>query len=188
MIYGQKESEIIVKGRVYNMETLDSLPFSHIIINNKNHVLSDANACFKIKVSGSDTIVISNVGFYDSKIFVSELLKTSDTMHLDVVMKVKVYDLEEVDVTSYKTYEEFKLAVLRDIGKSIGTKEYNNAQKNIKIMKEHIKNDYVQPVNDNFIYQSLSSFKSFDNHSLIFFSSGPNKGLIPTLKKLFGRK
>lgn len=93
-------------------------------------------------------------------------------------MKRRIYELKEIELFSYRTYAEFKRAVLN---LEIDAKDVNVVLKNSEIIKKQLKNDYM-PYNDSYMNYRLNKL---DNGGVVFFSSSPNKGLIPALKKLF---
>jgi hypothetical protein len=186
-VHAQKKGdarEIVITGKIYNIETLDSLPFSNIAIRNKAPLLSDANACFKARAFSNDTITISAIGFYDSVIALSELVNGNDSLRLEVLMKVKVYDLGEINLLP-SSYSEFKRAFLSQ--PLTTTKEVENAHKNMEFIKAQMKKVMIPTVYSSTGYEDLGTFKSQDNHSLFFFSTGGKKGVIPTIKNLFSR-
>lgn len=180
-VYSQVRSahkKIDFSGTVYDIETLDLLPFSHVLINKKKYLLTDSSAFFTMNAFDNDTITISNIGYYDSKIVISELVNNKDSVYIDVLMKRRIYELKEIELFSYRTYAEFKRAVLN---LEIDAKDVNVVLKNSEIIKKQLKNDYM-PYNDSYMNYRLNKL---DNGGVVFFSSSPNKGLIPALKKLF---
>ena len=166
----------VFSGTIYDIETLEVLPFSQVIVNKKT-TRTDSAAFFIMKIPDYDTITIRHSGYYDSKIIVSDLLKSKDSVHIDVLMKRQFYELNEIDLFSYKTFAEFKRAVLNT---DVSTKEGNAVQKNVEVIKKQLKNDFM-PYDDGYMNYRMNNL---DNGGVVFFSNGYKKGLVSAIKKL----
>lgn len=183
-VYSQEKNtykELTLTGVVYDIETLDSLAFSKIIINKKRSLVTDNTGYFNIRLSNKDTITVTRLGYLTSEIIISELTTNSDSLHLNILMKEQVYSIPEVSVFPYKSYGEFIRATTNH---DTINQALSNAYENIKILNAQIQKGYF-PANDGRTnYNYLMNYKNSSSNSIVLFSSPPNKGIIPALKKI----
>jgi hypothetical protein len=175
---------IIVTGGVYDIVSLDSLPASEILINKKRRLITDNTGFFCASLLITDTLTFSHLGYLTSEILISDLTTNYDSLQINVLMKEQIYKIPEVSVFPYKTYDEFKRSI---INHDINNQELNNAHENIRMMKAQIKNGYFPNNDGRESYSYLMSYKNSYSNSIVLFSSPPNKGIIPALKKILNR-
>jgi hypothetical protein len=183
-VYSQEKKvnrRIKVTGAVYDIESLDSLPFSDILINRKKHLVTNNKGFFCAALLINDTLVISHLGYSTSEIILSELTTYRDSLHINVLMKKQVYNIEEVSILRYRNYEEFKRTILNH---NINNQDLSNADDNIKIMKSQIKNGYLPDKDGRENYSYLMSYKNTCSNSITIFSIPPEKGILPAIKKI----
>src|SRR5512138_2121223 len=79
--------KILLIGNTYDADSLQTLPFVQISINNRPHILSDQNGHFKIQAFRTDTINLSVKGYDSSVLNLNDANFSVDTLYLDIVMK-----------------------------------------------------------------------------------------------------
>jgi hypothetical protein len=182
--YSQNNSnfkKLSVTGVVYDIESLDSLPFSKITINKSRSFVTDSKGYFNIKLAIKDTLIISHLGYVSSEIVISDLITNYDSLHINILLKEQIYNIPTVSVFPYKSYNEFLRSITKD---GTNSQALNNAYENIKMMKTQIGKGYF-PANDALTnYNYIMNYKPLSGHSIVLFSSPPNKGIIPALKKI----
>jgi hypothetical protein len=177
--------KIVVTGVVYNIESLDSLPSSEILINKKRRLLSDETGSFCTSVLITDTLTISHLGFISSEIGISDLYENKDSVFINILMKEQTYIIPEVSIFPYKTYNEFLRSV---VNQDINNQKLDNAYENIRGMQAQLKNGNF-PINDGRTsYNYLMTYKNSASNSIVLFSSQKDRGIIPGLKKILKRR
>ena len=180
-----KNRKIVVTGVVYNIESLDSLPSSEILINKKRRLLSDETGSFCTSVLITDTLTINHLGFISSEIGISDLYENKDSVFINILMKEQTYIIPEVSIFPYKTYNEFFRSV---VNQDINNQKLDNAYENIRGMQAQLKNGNF-PVNDGRTsYNYLMTYKNSASNSIVLFSSQKDRGIIPGLKKILKRR
>lgn len=182
--YSQRNNfkKLIVTGVVYDIESLDSLPFSKIIINKKQSLITDSKGYFNIKLSVKDTIIITHLGYISSEIVISDLNSKYDSLQLNILMKEQIYNIPEVSVLPYKSYSGFIRAIMNH---DTNSQALNYAYENIRLMKNQIQKGYFPDNDSRENYNYLMNYKNSCSNSIVLFSSPPNKGIVPALKKIF---
>lgn len=97
---------------VQNMETW--FPLEKVNVRNKSRnifTVSDKNGIFSMSVGMSDTLVLSAIGFKDCIIAAEDILQ-SGTDFFVINMQPIIYELSEVTIFPFGTYEQFKQRVL----------------------------------------------------------------------------
>jgi len=87
-VYSQdkKNTEIVfVSGNIYDVGTLEKIPFVNITINRGGqNLLSDQNGHFEVLLNISDTITFSRIGFETSVVTLNNTHLKADTIYLDI--------------------------------------------------------------------------------------------------------
>jgi hypothetical protein len=177
------EKQIMVCGTVYNKFSLDSLPFTSVSINGKLGFVTDEEGNFVTNLLNTDTLIFSHLGYFDTKIVLSEL-GSSDILYVNVLMEKKVYEISEAIIRPYNTYAEFKQALLE---LDTSSKGLSNSEVNIYLLITHLRAGYLVEKDSYGNYRNDLNLRYIDNKSVVLFSSAPHRGLIPALKKAFGR-
>jgi hypothetical protein len=172
-----------VSGGVYDMESLDSLPSSEILANKKLIMTTDNHGTFCVSLLRSDTLTIAHLGYVKADIVLSELIISLDSLQLNVLMKEQIYEIPEVSVLPYRTYGEF----IRAVTNQNMDQRLINANKNIRNMETQINRGYFPDNDGQMSYQYYLNYKTSASNSIVLFSSPPNKGIIPAIKKLLNR-
>lgn len=175
---------ISVTGIVYDIGSPDPLPYSHIAINHKRTLITDSKGYFRASLVFTDTLTFSHLGYDTTEIVLPRLIPNCDSLRINVQMKEKIYEIPEVSIFPYKTYGEFKRAI---INKDNNNQELTNAYENIKMMKANIKNGYFPDKDGHECFSYLVSSKNSNNNSIAIFSNLPDRGIMPVLKKLVSR-
>ncbi len=101
---------IKVHGTVMNRDSVP-LPYTNIIIMNRHKgTITDKRGNFSFVCAENDTLIFSRAGYKTRYFIVSESNITD--LKKDVFLDVDTIYLKEVTVFPWKTYEEFKQAVL----------------------------------------------------------------------------
>jgi hypothetical protein len=174
-----KLGRITVTGIVYDIGSPDPLPYSHIAINQKRTLITDSKGYFRASLVFTDTLTFSHLGYDTTEIVLPSLITNCDSLHINVQMKEKIYEIPEVIIFPYKTYGEFKRAILNN-----NNQELRNVYENIKMMKANIRNGYFPDKDGRECFSYLISYKNSNNNSIAIFSNLPNRGIIPALKKI----
>lgn len=89
------DGRILFNGIVRDASTLEPLPNSQIKINRSFASVSDADGTFAIRVSRSDTVVFSLLGYHSAFFHISDTLKGNEFM-AGVYMKTDTLSIGEV--------------------------------------------------------------------------------------------
>lgn len=150
--YAQQNNLIQLTG-VVNNDSLEPLPFVHIVLVTKNQgTISNFYGFFSFVAEISDTIIFSSIG-YKHKMFVLPDSIDSDDYFVNVKMERDTIMLMEIKVFPWPTFEQFKLAFL---SLKIPDDDYERALKNMEIIN-------IQKFND-FAYSDAGlSYKTYMN-------------------------
>jgi len=101
----------VLKGQVVNGENDETLPL--VTVYNKTMqqgVTSNTSGVFSIKFHLGDSIVFQSLGF-DNFVWKEDAVVT-DELYVTIRMQPKTYELKSVDVTAFRTAEDFKKHIL----------------------------------------------------------------------------
>ncbi len=109
-LFGQAlmPSDAMIRGKILNDSTGRAIPFAHLFNeSNRFGTISDKNGNFSIPGSHTDTLVVSALGYLARVVYMNDnLYKKSTVVRLFPV----VYEIEAVDIISFRDYEHFKKA------------------------------------------------------------------------------
>jgi hypothetical protein len=126
----QNDRIIEFSGTIRN-DSLAPLPFVSIYITNRSTgIISNFDGTYALNARPKDKLVFSCVGYKRHFYTVPDTIK-SEMMVMNIVMKSDTFMLDEATVFPWKTYEQFKEAVLNYQPED---KDLENAKKNIEIM------------------------------------------------------
>jgi len=159
-----QSQQVIIKGTVISDDTMQPLPFAHIIIDSTG-TTSNIYGGFTIAVRNTDTLHFSYIGYQRKSIIASKLINM-DGKNEEVILLKDITFLRSVTITSLpeslSDLKEELLATEVPIAKEI-----ENAKKSIDIAT--------------YQYLYMKSFKlkmnAYDNHTM--FMKG-NEGLNPS--------
>lgn len=160
--YAQSD-QIIIKGIVLSDDTMQPLPFAHIIIDSTG-TTSNIYGAFTLKIAKTDTLHFSYIG-YKTKLYTIPDSVSSDQIKVDIILLKDITFLRSVTITSLpESLEDLKEELLAtEVPNSI---ELENAKKSIDLAT--------------YQYLYMKSFKlkmnAYDNHTM--FMKG-NEGLNP---------
>ncbi len=154
--FGQESKDgqndlVQLSGLVLN-EYLETLPFVHIIIKNKNRgTYTDKDGMYSLVVKEGDTVLFTYVGYKTQGIVIPDTVQ--DNQYLaDVLMISDTVAIGEVIILPWKTYEEFKQA-FKEV--EIAEDDLERARKNIALIKTQIimSNSPDPKLNYNYVMQ-----------------------------------
>lgn len=103
----QQQGAILLTGVVVTGDSLTPLPYTNIVIKNKNTGTSaDERGIFSFMADHQDTVIFSSIGFKDSRYIVPDSLTRSHYSIVQIMSNDTVY-LRETIIYPWKTYEEF---------------------------------------------------------------------------------
>lgn len=158
-----QSKQIIIKGIVLSDDTMQPLPFAHIIIDSTG-TTSNIYGKFVLRANTSDTLHFSYIG-YKKKLFIIPDLVTANEVYIEINLLKDITFLRSVTITSLPTtLSELKEEILStELQES---EEIKNAQKSIDLAT--------------YQYLYMRSFKlkmsAYDNYAM--FMKG-NEGLNP---------
>lgn len=102
-----KDTSLNINFRVVDSQTQDPIGLAHIINLTRNvGVISDLLGYLNLPVGFGDSIVITAIG-YNSKEILSWGQFKSDTMFYTITLAPKIYEIKEVKISRFSTYEKF---------------------------------------------------------------------------------
>lgn len=132
------------------IRNINYVPLGHVnivILNKAEGTTSDGRGLFSFVVQPNDTVLFSHIGYKPTIHVIPDTLQTFDYPS-DIFMVSDTFQLAEVKIYPWKTYEEFKDAF---IAMEMPTDNEERALKNIALIKTQIKmNDAVSTPNMNF--------------------------------------
>jgi len=107
------QAEFALEGRLFSMIDSSFVQASNIYtLPGKRGGISDKNGYFYMRITTLDTLYISTIGYRTYTIICSKLIEENN-LRLQIFLEPKIYDLEQVDIVSFLTYEEFKVELLK---------------------------------------------------------------------------
>ncbi|MDQ3534667.1 MAG: carboxypeptidase-like regulatory domain-containing protein [Bacteroidota bacterium] len=103
--------QYLLKGLIVNQENDEPLPLVTVYnITKKSGVTSDYSGKFSIKFQPGDSIIFQSLGF--ENLVWSTFIVSSEELYETIRMQQKTYELKSVDVTAFRTAEDFKKHIL----------------------------------------------------------------------------
>lgn len=100
----------LFSGTVVDDSLASVLPFVHIWNEStRQSSFSNDSGEFRVTLSGQDTLVFTTLGYMSEVVIVSN---SSRNQHVQIRLKQKIYELGEVVVRRFRSYESFKYQVL----------------------------------------------------------------------------
>ncbi len=161
-LYAQSE-QIAIKGTVYGDDTMEPLPFAHIIIDSTG-TTSNIYGNFELRISKKDTLHFSYIGYKTKTYTVPDSVNTKD-IGLNVILLKDITYLQSVTIRTLP-------ATLANLKEEVMATEVP-----VEIEIEHAKKS-IELATYQYLY--MKSFKlkmnAYDNHTM--FMKG-NEGLNP---------
>lgn len=102
-----KDTALSINFRVVDSQTQEPVGLAHIINLTRNvGVISDLLGYLNIPIGIGDSIVVTAIG-YNSKEILSWGQFKSDTMFYSIHLVPKIYEIKEVKISRFSTYEKF---------------------------------------------------------------------------------
>lgn len=111
------------------------LEYAHILIINRHFgAITNERGMFSIVVAEYDSVRFSTLGYKPSILVIPDSL-VEPHYHVEITMRRDTFQIEQVDIYPWKTYEEFKQALVDLPSES---KDMENARRNIAIIRAQI--------------------------------------------------
>ncbi len=148
VIYGQDKNLVQLSGRITN-EVSEPLPFAHVLImNNFRGTITDREGKFSLVVEVFDTILFSTVGYKRKLLTIPDTL-AKPFLITEIVLQEDTIMIAEVRIYPWKSYEEFKRALLN---LKLPEDDNERARRNIALIKTQIILDNDPNARENFQY------------------------------------
>jgi hypothetical protein len=132
----RKKQKLVEISGIVKSELLQPLPFVHILIKNRNKgTITDQRGMFSFVATPRDTILFSAVGFKTMRIIIPDTLKYTH-YPVEIIMPTDTIMIAEVKIFPWKTYAEFKQAV---IDLELPDDDAIRARKNIALIKTQMR-------------------------------------------------
>ncbi|GJM29945.1 MAG: hypothetical protein DHS20C17_25800 [Cyclobacteriaceae bacterium] len=161
------QNSLIVRGMVLDAETLEPLPYAHIIRNNQSATTPDLTGRFVVRMSHLDTMSISHVSYITHNQVIRKA-QNSDTVTLAIFLEREIRMLPDLKITPFP-------ATLADFKQKILEAEVNDPLISFRKQQPAITYDIIMSPNYRGINQQTD---------LTLFSTGPGKGIGWVLRKL----
>lgn len=108
IVYTQeKDSTIHFFGNLYNADSFKPVKNAHIInINNNRATISDTLGNFDIRLKPGDSLKISSIGYRQK--FYHYDGEWKNVVFESIPLKERIYEITEVEITPWGSYENFK--------------------------------------------------------------------------------
>ena len=115
-VYCQQEPKklFVIRARIIDNKDHHAILYAQVI--NKNMrwgVISDTLGVFSLSANMTDTLYISAIGYYPTLIRVTDKLIRQIRIP-EIPLEEQVYELDQMNVYSLGTYEQFKYKVLHN--------------------------------------------------------------------------
>jgi hypothetical protein len=116
-------------------ESYQPLDFVHVInMQMDKGTITDKNGRFSIVCMKTDTLLFSAMGYKKKVMPIPDSIENAFVFH-DIYLKRDTFEIREVKIFPWKTYEEFKKAFL---ALDIADKEKERAERNIELIRQQI--------------------------------------------------
>ena len=106
-------TEHMLAGKIVDKESKEALPGVHILNKNQRKgTVSDIDGNFFIKISYTDTVTFSYVGYSQHFFVLDDSIKQNMQDKVIIPLSKSLVELESVKVFAYKNEREFKKAIL----------------------------------------------------------------------------
>jgi len=162
VIYGQDKNLVQLTGRITN-EISEPLPFAHVLImNNFRGTITDREGKFSLVVEVYDTVLFSTVG-YKRKILTIPDTLPKPFLTTDIVLVEDTILIAEVKIYPWKSYEEFRRALLN---LRLPDDDNERARRNIALIKTQIILDNEPNARENFKYVMEQQYRETFNRGM----------------------
>ena len=133
-VNGQDKNLVQLSGRITNEQT-EPLPFAHVLVmNNFRGTITDREGKFSLVVEVFDTILFSTLGYKRRTVIIPDTLERP-FLTTDIVLQEDTILIAEVEVYPWRSYEEFKDALLN---LRLPDDDNERARQNIALIKTQI--------------------------------------------------
>ena len=160
---------------VLDAETLEPLPYAHILRNQQSAITPNQSGSFMVHLSEQDTLTVSHVSYISQSLIISKG-HSSDTINLAVFLERAINFLPELEVTPFP-------ASLKHLKTKIMEIEVKDPLQSLRRQQVAITYDIIMSPKVSF--DSYENFRRMNQPTeFILFSTGPNKGIGKILRKL----
>lgn len=130
-VSAQEQDVLIFRGKVFDKSSGMAIPYVNIISQLRHYgTAADENGEFTIYAIAGDTLVFTAIGFESFRYYVNA--EGYEDYFRAVVLEPAIYSIQEVDVFPFRTYAQFKSAVLNT---KLQVEEYQ-FEKSLQAVKE----------------------------------------------------
>jgi hypothetical protein len=134
MVNGQDRNLVQLSGRITNEQT-EPLSFAHVLImNSYRGTITDRDGKFSLVVEVFDTVLFSTLGYKRRTMVIPDTLPKPFII-TDLVLEEDTILIAEVEVYPWRSYEEFKEALLN---LKLPDDDNERARRNIALIKTQI--------------------------------------------------
>lgn len=103
-----QDSSFVVSGKIINPETLKGISYAHVKIHDSYlGIICDSLGFFRLRINHDEKLKVTALGFKEQIVEVTPPTE-SDEVFQDIVMARESYLLQEVEVYSLGSWDEFK--------------------------------------------------------------------------------
>jgi hypothetical protein len=162
LINGQDRKLVQLSGRIIDEQT-EPLPFAHVLImNNYRGTITDREGKFSLVVEVFDTVLFSTLGYKRRTMVIPDTL-ARPFITADIVLQEDTILIAEVEVYPWRSYEEFKEALL-NLRLPDGDNE--RARRNIALIKTQIILYNEPNARENFQYVMEQQYRETFNQGM----------------------
>jgi hypothetical protein len=161
-VNGQDRKLVQLSGRITNEQT-ESLPFAHVLImNNYRGTITDREGKFSLVVEVFDTVLFSTLGYKRRTMVIPDTLPRP-FITTDIVLQEDTILIAEVEVYPWRSYEEFKEALLN---LKLPDDDNERARRNIALIKTQIILYNEPNARENFQYVMEQQYRETFNQGM----------------------
>jgi len=179
-LYGQVTSELTLSGIIVDSETLEPLPYAHVVLNGKLGTQPNINGIFKLPIKHNDTLTISHVGYRSEHRTIETPIKGT-TYNLTIFMSRDMTLLKAIEVTPLPASEaSFKQAILElEVGPKLSA----------SMEEQHGRITFDMILGPKVSYDAYENYRGIGQpKEFTLFSTGPVRGILRALKSLKSKK
>ncbi len=161
-VKGQDRKLVQLSGRITDEQT-EPLPFAHVLImNNYRGTITDREGKFSLVVEVFDTVLFSTLGYKRRTMVVPDTLPRP-FITTDIVLQEDTILIAEVEVYPWRSYEEFKEALLN---LKLPDDDNERARRNIALIKTQIILYNEPNARENFQYVMEQQYRETFNQGM----------------------
>ena len=145
----QPDSTLQFFGNLYDADNFKSIEYAHIInIDGRNATISDSLGNFNLNVKPGDSLMISSIGYKTT--YYRYTGPYQKAVFRSIAMKEAVYPIDEVKVTPWGTYEDFRRKFLsldiKDPHENVHPLLYEGLNREPELKEEELNPGITSPI------------------------------------------